>query len=157
MCTDRTAHSTGAALAGPGVSLTLNTLAEELLRNIKKAYEESSKIPDDLLLALKFLFGSLALQALDLVDQCSVTCLSSPSGRKVFQVLGGSGKLYSCLASCHYCPCPAFAFSVLRKNNSLLCKHILAVHLCQAMGLTQQESVSDRQMSDVLSGLGNGT
>nr|XP_023688918.1 zinc finger SWIM domain-containing protein 7 isoform X2 [Paramormyrops kingsleyae] len=72
-------------------------------------------------------------------------------------VLGGSGKLYSCLASCHYCPCPAFAFSVLRKNNSLLCKHILAVHLCQAMGLTQQESVSDRQMSDVLSGLGNGT
>ncbi|XP_072569851.1 zinc finger SWIM domain-containing protein 7 isoform X3 [Paramormyrops kingsleyae] len=87
MCTDRTAHSTGAALAGPGVSLTLNTLAEELLRNIKKAYEESSKIPDDLLLALKFLFGSLALQALDLVDQCSVTCLSSPSGRKVFQEL----------------------------------------------------------------------
>uniref|UniRef100_A0A3B3Q6Q1 Zinc finger, SWIM-type containing 7 n=1 Tax=Paramormyrops kingsleyae TaxID=1676925 RepID=A0A3B3Q6Q1_9TELE len=151
MCTDRTAHSTGAALAGPGVSLTLNTLAEELLRNIKKLCSVL------LFVRLKFLFGSLALQALDLVDQCSVTCLSSPSGRKVFQVLGGSGKLYSCLASCHYCPCPAFAFSVLRKNNSLLCKHILAVHLCQAMGLTQQESVSDRQMSDVLSGLGNGT
>lgn len=35
---------------------------------------------------LKFVFGSCALQALDLVDQRSVTCLSSPSGRKAFQV-----------------------------------------------------------------------
>lgn len=35
---------------------------------------------------LKFVFGPCALQALDLVDQRSVTCLSSPSGRKAFQV-----------------------------------------------------------------------
>lgn len=32
------------------------------------------------------------------------------------------------------------------------CKHILAVYLCQAMAVTQQESVSDQQMSAVLSG-----
>lgn len=32
------------------------------------------------------------------------------------------------------------------------CKHILAVYLCQAMGVTQQESVSDQQMSVILSG-----
>ena len=35
---------------------------------------------------LKFVFGPCALQALDLVDQHSVTCLLSPSGRKAFQV-----------------------------------------------------------------------
>lgn len=101
---------------------------------------------------LKFVFGPCALQALDLVDQHSVTCLSSPSGRKAFQVIGGSGRLYTCFVSCHYCPCPAFAYTVLRRNEGPLCKHILAVYLCQAMAVTQQESVSDPQMSALLSG-----
>lgn len=39
---------------------------------------------------LKFVFGPCALQALDLVDQRSVTCLSSPSGRKAYQVCHAS-------------------------------------------------------------------
>uniref|UniRef100_A0A8C4HVP4 Zinc finger, SWIM-type containing 7 n=1 Tax=Dicentrarchus labrax TaxID=13489 RepID=A0A8C4HVP4_DICLA len=95
---------------------------------------------------LKFVFGPCALQALDLVDQRAVTCLSSPSGRKAFQVIGGSGRLYTCFVSCHYCPCPAFAYTVLRRNEGPLCKHILAVYLCQSMGVTQQESVSDQQI-----------
>uniref|UniRef100_A0A672GIT4 Zinc finger, SWIM-type containing 7 n=1 Tax=Salarias fasciatus TaxID=181472 RepID=A0A672GIT4_SALFA len=99
-----------------------------------------------------FIFGSSALQALDLVDQRSVTCVSSPSGRKAFQVAGGSGRLYTCFLSCHYCPCPAFAYTVLRRNGGLLCKHLLAVYLCQAMAVTQQDSVSDQQMSALLSG-----
>lgn len=32
------------------------------------------------------------------------------------------------------------------------CKHILAIYLCRAMGVTQQESVSDQQMTMILSG-----
>ncbi|AWP00399.1 putative zinc finger SWIM domain-containing protein 7 [Scophthalmus maximus] len=130
----------------------LPAVAEQLFRDIQKTYEDTSQIPDDLLIALKFVFGPCALQALDLVDQRSVTCLSSSSGRKAFQVIGGSGHLYTCFVSCHYCPCPAFAYTVLRRNEGLLCKHILAVYLCQAIGVTQQESVSDQQMSTLLSG-----
>ncbi|XP_026228097.1 zinc finger SWIM domain-containing protein 7 [Anabas testudineus] len=130
----------------------LPPVAEQVFRDIQKTYEETTQIPDDLLIALKFVFGPCALQALDLVDQRSVTCLSSPSGREAFQVMGGSGRLYTCFVSCHYCPCPAFAYTVLRRNEGLLCKHILAVYLCQAMGVTQQESVSDQQMSTLLCG-----
>ncbi|XP_023135943.1 zinc finger SWIM domain-containing protein 7 [Amphiprion ocellaris] len=129
----------------------LPAVAEQLFRDIQKTYQETSQIPNDLLIALRFVFGPCALQALDLVDQHSVTCLSSPSGRKAFQVVGGSGTLYTCFLSCHYCPCPAFAYTVLRRNEGLLCKHILAVYLCQAMAVTQQESVSDQQMSILLS------
>ncbi|XP_028451374.1 zinc finger SWIM domain-containing protein 7 isoform X2 [Perca flavescens] len=98
----------------------LPAVAEQLFRDIKKTYEETSQIPDDLLIALKFVFGPCALQALDLVDQHSVTCLLSPSGRKAFQVMGGSGRLYTCFVSCHYCPCPAFAYTVLRRNEGPL-------------------------------------
>ncbi|XP_063344046.1 zinc finger SWIM domain-containing protein 7 [Pelmatolapia mariae] len=130
----------------------LPAVAEQLFRDIQKTYQEASQIPNDLLIALKFVFGSCALQALDLVDQHSVTCLTSPSGRKAFQVTGGSGRLYTCFLSCHYCPCPAFAYSVLRRNEGLVCKHILAVYLSQAMAATQQENVSDQQMSLLLSG-----
>ncbi|XP_068188007.1 zinc finger SWIM domain-containing protein 7 [Antennarius striatus] len=129
----------------------LPAVAKQLLQDIKKTHEETSQIPDDLLTALKFVFGPCALQALDLVDQRSVTCVSSPSGRKAFQVTGGSGHLYTCFVSCHYCPCPAFAYTVLRRKESLLCKHIQAVYLCQAVGVTQEESVSDQEMSRMLS------
>ncbi|XP_070699828.1 zinc finger SWIM domain-containing protein 7 [Pempheris klunzingeri] len=130
----------------------LPQVAEQLFRDIQKTYQETSQIPDDLLIAMKFVFGPCALQALDLVDQRSVTCVSSPSGRKAFQVMGGSGRLYTCFVSCHYCPCPALAYTVLRRDEGLLCKHILAVYLCRAMGVTQQDSVSDQQMSMLLSG-----
>ncbi|XP_008569036.1 PREDICTED: zinc finger SWIM domain-containing protein 7 [Galeopterus variegatus] len=107
-------------------------------------------VPDEHLLSLKFVFGSSAIQALDLVDRQSVTLVSSPSGRHVYQVLGSSGKTYTCLASCHYCSCPAFAFSVLRKSDSLLCKHLLAVYLSQVMRTCQQLSVSDKQLTDII-------
>ncbi|KAM4544821.1 zinc finger SWIM domain-containing protein 7 [Odontesthes bonariensis] len=130
----------------------LPAVAQQLFRDIQKTYQETSQIPDELLIALKFVFGSCALQALNLVDERSVTFLSSPSGRKAYQVVGGSGRMYTCFLSCHYCPCLAFAYTVLRRNEGLLCKHILAVYLCQAMAVTQQETVSDQQMSTLLSG-----
>ncbi|XP_054610039.1 zinc finger SWIM domain-containing protein 7 [Dunckerocampus dactyliophorus] len=130
----------------------LPAVAEQLLRDIHKTYQETTQIPDDLLIALRFVFGPCAVQALDLVEQHSVTCLSSASGRKTFQVTGGSGRLYACFPSCHYCPCPAFAYTVLRRNEGLLCKHILAVYLSEAMGVTHMHSVSDQQMSALLSG-----
>ncbi|XP_039870680.1 zinc finger SWIM domain-containing protein 7 isoform X2 [Simochromis diagramma] len=105
----------------------LPAVAEQLFQDIQKTYQEASQIPNDLLIALKFVFGSCALQALDLVDQHSVTCLTAPSGRKAFQVTGGSGRLYTCFLSCHYCPCPAFAYSVLRRNDGLVIKITLPV------------------------------
>ncbi|XP_042612771.1 zinc finger SWIM domain-containing protein 7 isoform X2 [Cyprinus carpio] len=98
----------------------LLSVAEQLLRDLQRTYSETKQIPDDLLIALRFVFGPCALQALDLVDQRSVTCVSSPSGRDAFQVLGGSGRLYTCFTSCHYCPCPAFSFTALRRNESLM-------------------------------------
>ncbi|KAM8797283.1 zinc finger SWIM domain-containing protein 7 [Eudromia elegans] len=107
-------------------------------------------VPDELLLGLKFIFGPCALPALDLVDQRSVTRVVSPSGRTAYQVLGSSGKLYTCYSSCHFCTCPAFDFSVLQKNESLLCKHILAVYLSQALGACQELTVSEEQLTNIL-------
>ncbi|XP_063306116.1 zinc finger SWIM domain-containing protein 7 isoform X1 [Pelobates fuscus] len=132
------------------MNTVLPSVAEELIREIKRNFQETSQISDEHLLALKFIFGPTALQALDLVDQRSVTRVTSPSGRTTFQVTGSSGKMYTCYSFCHYCSCPAFSFSVLRKNESLLCKHILAVYLSQATGTCQERTVSDEQICDIL-------
>lgn len=45
----------------------------------------------------------------------------------LLQVMGGSGRLYTCFVSCHYCPCPAFSYTVLRRNEGPLVslKHIV--------------------------------
>ncbi|XP_032354803.1 zinc finger SWIM domain-containing protein 7 isoform X1 [Camelus ferus] len=137
-------------MAAASRALTLPTVVEELLSEMAAAVRDGARIPDEHLLSLKFVFGSSAVQALDLVDRQSITLISSPSGRRVYQVLGSSGKTYTCLASCHYCSCPAFAFSVLWKSDSLLCKHLLAVYLSQVTSTCQQLSVSDKQLTDIL-------
>uniref|UniRef100_A0A672KPP7 Uncharacterized protein n=1 Tax=Sinocyclocheilus grahami TaxID=75366 RepID=A0A672KPP7_SINGR len=63
---------------------------------------------------LRFVFGQCALQALDLVDQRSVTCVSSPSGRKAFQV--GVNKCL-CLFSFHTAPEQNIFSSCLAVND----------------------------------------
>ncbi|XP_038670724.1 zinc finger SWIM domain-containing protein 7 [Scyliorhinus canicula] len=129
---------------------TLSMVAEELLKKVKLIYQQLSQLTDELLLALKFVFGPAALQALELVDRRAVTLVNSPSGRSLYQVEGSSGQVYHCLSSCLYCSCPAFMYSVLRRNDNILCKHILAVYLCQAMGVFHQLTVTDKQLTSLL-------
>uniref|UniRef100_A0A8B9CEA6 Zinc finger SWIM-type containing 7 n=2 Tax=Anser TaxID=8842 RepID=A0A8B9CEA6_9AVES len=129
---------------------TLPAVAEELLREIKRVFQETAHAGDPFSFRLKFVFGPSAVPALDLVDHRSVTRVVSPSGRTAYQVLGTSGKLYTCYSSCHFCTCPAFGFTVLQKSESLLCKHILAVYLSQAMGACQELTVSEEQLTNIL-------
>ncbi|KAJ7308790.1 hypothetical protein JRQ81_008055 [Phrynocephalus forsythii] len=129
---------------------TLPAVAEELLKEIGRAFQESARVPDNLLSALKFVFGPSAVPALDLVDRHSVTCAVSPSGRMVYQVAGSSGKIYTCYASCHFCTCPSFTFSVLRKGDHLVCKHLLAVYLSRALGSCQELTVQDQELTRLL-------
>ncbi|GAB5580567.1 zinc finger SWIM domain-containing protein 7 isoform X1 [Prionailurus iriomotensis] len=110
-----------AAVAG----LTLPAVVEELLSEMAAAVQENARIPDEHLSLLKFIFGPSAIQALDLVDRQSITLISSPSGRRVYQ---GTWK---------FC-------------DSLLCKHLLAVYLSQVTGTCRQLKVSDKQLTDVL-------
>ncbi|KAM0789459.1 hypothetical protein ACM66B_000281 [Microbotryomycetes sp. NB124-2] len=87
------------------------------------------------------------LDALDLVDKDEVARIHLPSGRKLYQVAAASSptKAYTVYlpslttpstddsstftSQLGYCPCPAFAHSVLRMDNAVICKHLLAAHL----------------------------
>uniref|UniRef100_UPI00358EC6AD zinc finger SWIM domain-containing protein 7 n=1 Tax=Myxine glutinosa TaxID=7769 RepID=UPI00358EC6AD len=113
-------------------------------------YLPESPVPDELLQGLAFVFGAPTIPALDLVDNRSVSRLLSPSGRYAYQVLGRSGAVYTCLANSLYCSCPAFFYSVVRKSDVLLCKHLLAAHVSEALGQCTEVLVSDSTMAELM-------
>ncbi|XP_059511459.1 zinc finger SWIM domain-containing protein 7 isoform X6 [Stegostoma tigrinum] len=116
---------------------TLPVVAEELLKKVRQVYQEQSQLTDELLLALKFVFGPAALHALELVDRRSVTLVQSPSGRSLYQAPAPSSRSRCCC-------------NQKWKAPTLECKHILAVYLCQAMGVSHQLKVSDKQLTSFL-------
>uniref|UniRef100_A0A2K5EL27 Uncharacterized protein n=1 Tax=Aotus nancymaae TaxID=37293 RepID=A0A2K5EL27_AOTNA len=59
------------------MAVVLPAVVEELLSEMAAAMQESARSTGR---RLKFLFGSSATQALDLVDRQSITLISSPSG-----------------------------------------------------------------------------
>ncbi|XP_032823667.1 zinc finger SWIM domain-containing protein 7 isoform X3 [Petromyzon marinus] len=93
----------------------LPAVAEQLLAEIHRSFQTEGKVSDDLLSGLSFVFGTVALQALDLTDRRNVSHITTPSGRTAYQ-----------------------------------CKHLLAVHLSQAMGLCSDVAMSDQELSRML-------
>ncbi|KAK7827428.1 hypothetical protein U0070_026634 [Myodes glareolus] len=82
----RSSPSTGGERRLGAMAVTLPEVVEELLSEMAAAVQDGTRISDEHLSSLKFVFGSSAIQALDLVDRESVTLISSPSGRRVYQV-----------------------------------------------------------------------
>ncbi|XP_072163894.1 zinc finger SWIM domain-containing protein 7-like [Diadema setosum] len=123
----------------------------ELLQHAKAVHEEHGTLTDEILSALHFMFGPPVLQALDLIDHQNVTKLTgTPSGRVIYEVVGSSGTPYLCLPSAQYCPCPFFAFSVIKRQDAPMCKHMLAVLLSSAMGLVKESTSSDDHVTSLL-------
>ncbi|KAK2145817.1 hypothetical protein LSH36_655g00000 [Paralvinella palmiformis] len=107
-------------------------------------------VTNSVLSALQFVFQTPLLPALDLLDNNKIKKIISPSGRCVFQVLGSSGTPYICLSVLTYCSCAAFRFSVLRKRDYILCKHLLAIKLGLAMEKVKEQEVTDEVMTDII-------
>lgn len=128
----------------------LESVEDQLLQLVRKEYQEKEKISDELLSSLHFVFGNPLLPALDLLDHLKVTKFVSPSGRAAFQVKGSSGKLYALLPSSQFCSCPHHEFGVLKRKDSPMCKHALAVLLSSAMGTVKQASLSDEHLGQLL-------
>ncbi|OWF55989.1 zinc finger SWIM domain-containing protein 7-like isoform X2 [Mizuhopecten yessoensis] len=124
----------------------LYSVTEQLLKEVEHSYKSTGRLTDEILSALQFVFQTTLLPALDLVDQRNVTRLSSPSGRIIYQVVGSSGTPYTCLATSIYCSCPAYRFSVLLKQDHIMCKHTLAIRLAITMDLCKELKVSNQEL-----------
>jgi len=132
------------------VSTSVDKLGNQLMLEVQKEYSENKKLTDRLLSSLHFVFQGPLLSALQLVDKLAVTLIESPSGRKLYQVIGASGTLYTCFNNLKYCSCPAYHFSVLRKEDHLMCKHVLAIRLSEAMDCCKTITVTDPEISNMI-------
>ena len=129
----------------------------ELLTCIRKEKEQNGAISDDLLSSLHSVFQQPLLGALDLIDQDSVAKLTCPAGRTLYQVRGTSGASYYCFTSSNYCSCPSFIFTVLKKEDALYCKHLIAALVGEALGRVVDKQISDVEFSKLLSDLFRGS
>ncbi|XP_050408211.1 zinc finger SWIM domain-containing protein 7 isoform X2 [Patella vulgata] len=121
------------------------------MNEVKKVYREHGKLTDEILSALQFVYQTPLLPALELIDNESVTLITSSNGRQVYQVVGSAGtRYYTCFTSSKYCSCPAYRFSVLKKEDYIMCKHVLAIELCKAMDLLKTNEISDKELSTII-------
>ena len=129
----------------------MDTIRQELFSEVGRIYKETKTLPDSVLSALHFMFpgGSLA-QALDLVEKQCVSKLVSPSGRCMYQVVGSTGTPYACFTTSVYCGCYAYRYSVLKRGDHPMCKHVLAINLSNTMGLTKSQEVTDKELADII-------
>ena len=117
----------------------LQATADQLLVEVKREAEETGRLSEDLLSALLFVFQAPLHQALDLLDRGAVTRYHCSASRELYRVRGTGGRFYTCMSSSDYCSCPSFVYTVLVKQDSLLCKHLLAVRLGRAMAAGKRE------------------
>nr|XP_022335427.1 zinc finger SWIM domain-containing protein 7-like [Crassostrea virginica] len=132
---------------------TIITVAEQLLEDAGTAYTTTGAVSDEILSALNFVFKAPLLPALVIVDHRDVTTITCPSGRKIHQVVGSSGTPYICLPSSYYCSCPSYRYSVLLRDEHLMCKHVIAMKLAVGMGVSKQQEVTDQEMTTLLKSL----
>ncbi|XP_074640742.1 zinc finger SWIM domain-containing protein 7-like [Tubulanus polymorphus] len=128
----------------------MNETIEQLLNEVSRNHREHGRLTDEVLSALRFVFQAPLLSALDLVDKEAVTTLESPSGRKVYQVVGTSGTPYTCYENSNFCCCPAYKFSVLKKNDHIMCKHVLAIELSNRLEKTKREQVNNQELCNII-------
>ncbi|XP_013794716.1 zinc finger SWIM domain-containing protein 7-like [Limulus polyphemus] len=126
------------------------SVADELFQEVRRVYHERGKLTDEVLSALNFMFHGILLPAMELVDRRNVKHVVSCSGRELFQVFGSSGVPYLCLKSSNYCSCQYYKYSVLRRGDHLMCKHMLASRLSEAMELCQEMQYTDETVALML-------
>ncbi|CAM1308716.1 ZSWIM7 (predicted) [Pycnogonum litorale] len=128
----------------------VNNVVEQLLKEVEKVFGERKKLTNELMQSLHFIFGKPLPQALDLVDKHNVKIIQSCSGRRLYQITGSVGTPYVCFRSSNYCSCPAYTYSVLKKQDYIMCKHVLAAKLSDAMGLCDVWEVGDETMAQMI-------
>ncbi|XP_014671647.1 PREDICTED: zinc finger SWIM domain-containing protein 7-like [Priapulus caudatus] len=128
----------------------MEDVVDQLLQEVAKCFQKYSTLTDEVLSGLAFVFQGTLLPALSLVDSKSVTRLVSPSSRCLYEVRGSSGNVYMCFEGLNYCCCPSYTYSVLKRRDSMMCKHILAVRLSEAMQTCCTVNVQDDDIATII-------
>lgn len=128
----------------------LPTVVHETLDNLKKNYEQQSCIAE-LFLGLNSIFGSILTEhALELIDDHSVFLIESYQ-RRILQIVGSRGDIYTIMESANFCTCDFFKHQVL-KDKALCCKHFLAAKVALILGNFKTKSETPEGITSIMIG-----
>lgn len=131
-------------------SKLLPSIFLEVLDNLKKNYEQQPCITE-LLLGLNSVFGlTLTEHALELIDDDSVFLIESHQ-RRILQIVGSRGDIYTIMESANFCTCNFFKHQVL-KDKALCCKHFLAAKVALILGNFKIKSETPEGISSIMIG-----
>ena len=65
-------------------------------------------------------------------------------------VTGSSGTAYTCFPESDFCTCPFYKFSVMRKEEFVLCKHAIASRLALCFETCKDVEVSPADFATLL-------
>eukprot|EP00761_Pharyngomonas_kirbyi_P007414 gb/GECH01007424.1/.p1 GENE.gb/GECH01007424.1/~~gb/GECH01007424.1/.p1 ORF type:complete len:142 (+),score=27.89 gb/GECH01007424.1/:1-426(+) len=127
---------------------SLYLIIDTLFDRIKQQNEP--KLSKENLIELHFLFENHLPDALNIVEKRQVVKITAkPSERSCWKVMGRSNRKYICLSNT-YCSCPGFTYGHVKKQNSIYCKHLLAVRIADSIGIWESETVTDMELSQML-------
>ncbi|CAE1312824.1 unnamed protein product [Acanthosepion pharaonis] len=129
------------------LGVLVSSVETQLMSKVSLAYKETSTLSDELLSALQLVYEIQLHPALELVDNQAVIRMECPSKRQIYQVIDSSGVIYTCFQNNNYCSCSTYTYSVLVNDEHILCQHVLALRLSEAMEVTKTSLVSDKEMS----------
>ncbi|CAM9779369.1 unnamed protein product [Ectocarpus sp. 12 AP-2014] len=136
----------GAGVAGsPGIAGGRNATAAVAAAEAAAAAVVAAAAQAEILKVLDFLFCSDRPLVLD--KSRVVTVVARNTGRSVWLVQGSRGAPYLCLRE--YCSCSRSFQELVRRGapHPVLCKHLLAVRLAPALGLSISEEVDDDKLA----------
>ncbi|KAI1283818.1 Zinc finger SWIM domain-containing protein 7 [Halotydeus destructor] len=112
---------------------------------------DGCKIPLKAIHALTAIFGNDAASAVHLVESEKVYLLETDEHRQVFKVESEEGREdYYCLKHSFYCTCPQYQYRGILSKETLLCKHILATRLAEAMKIITYRYIDDEAFVAIL-------
>ena len=149
--------------------VALKELENNLLDQLRFAYEKENTINDDLLESLHFIYKNPLLEALNQIDKheqklasdariatsaydlVTVIRCETAATRVVYQVKGSLNDVnYYIVENLNFCACPSFKYNVLNKNEYNYCKHMILVKLLKAMNKLAVKYVKDTELADLI-------
>ncbi|KAI8089528.1 uncharacterized protein BX664DRAFT_314727 [Halteromyces radiatus] len=127
------------------------SLAGPLLDQVISTIRQSKKLNYDQIRVLYNLVGTLLIEALNLIDTDSVIRLNcgKDGKRQIYQVLDTANTTRKdpqlCLLYPRHCSCDHFIRTIVCGQSSLMCRHILAAVLFDAMDDRKGTKVMDEE------------
>jgi len=117
--------------------------------SLLKKIEEKSELTADIIEELKELFPDKIEKTLEILKKGIIQYTFSPSGRKIWAVVGSKNDLHLIYPSL-YCDCIDFYKSVVITRRNTLCKHILAQLISFSLKNFELVSLNDKDFSKFL-------